>query len=209
MSKIEKLVIATRNPAKKKRYDRIISKLDIADSILDLSNFDFQEKPVESGKSAEENAKIKALFYAKKTKLPVISEDESLFVDFLPLDKQPGTNVRRVSGRELNDDELFAYWGEIIARVASEKRTGKWHVAICLARPDKTISLASYDTEILFFFPPSETRIPGWPISSLQGPVVFKKPHSELTQEEMDLYEEKIEKILKPIILKDLFNKGE
>ena len=208
MPKLEKLVIATRNLAKKERYDRILGKLGIADNVLGLADFYFQEKPEESGETAEENAKIKALFYAKKTKLPVISEDESLFVDFLSLDKQPGTNVRRISGRELNDDELFAYWGEAIARVPLKKRTGRWHVAICLAMPDKRTFLATYNTEILFFFPPSKIRIPGWPMSSLQGPVVFKKPHSELTQEEKDLYEEKIEKILKPI-LKGLFNKGE
>ena len=65
--------------------------------IVGLDEFEMKEKPGEAGETAEENAEIKAKFYIRRTGLPVLSEDESLFVDFLSADKQPGVHVRRIN----------------------------------------------------------------------------------------------------------------
>ena len=91
MVTMEKLVIATGNPGKKERYGKLLA--GVVGEVLGLSDFAFKTKPAETGATAEENARIKALFYLKKTKLPVFAEDESLFVDFLSADNQPGACV--------------------------------------------------------------------------------------------------------------------
>ncbi len=114
MKEWEQIVIATRNPAKKERYSRLLSGL--ANIILGVDDLGIEGKPAEAGETAEQNAEIKARFYAEKTELPVLSEDEALFVDFLPASKQPGVHVRRVEGKdEVSDDELLAYWEKIVA----------------------------------------------------------------------------------------------
>lgn len=180
MEKLEKIVIATCNPAKKERFRGLF--VGMIKDIFVLDDFGITEKPQEHGMTAEENADIKARFYSQKLNLPVFSEDEALYVDFLPPEKQPGVFVRRIKGKdEADDDKLLNYWKGIIAEVPKEKRTGRWHIAYSLAFPDGSIKKVAIDHEILFFSPPSKIILPGWPMSSLEGPVEFRKPHSELT----------------------------
>ena len=186
MKEIEKLVIATRNPSKVEYYRDILTQF--AASVVGLNDLGVEGKPVETGENAEQNSEIKARFYSQKTELPVFCEDEALQVDFLPDDEQPGVHVRRVNGvDEVDDDKLLAHWEEIVARVPEGKRTGRWHIAYCLAMPDGKTKTVSRDHEVLFFSPSSKVRLPGWPMSSLEGSVRFGKPSSEQTPEEKAL----------------------
>lgn len=189
MKNLDKLVVATRNPAKVNRYQKILSSL--VNQVIGLNDIGLQDKPKETGETAEENAEIKAKFYAKKSGLPVFSEDEALYVDFLPRDKQPGVHVRRINGKdEAGDTQLLEHWEKIVKEVPKQKRTGKWHIAYTFAHPNGLLNTATLDHPIVFFSPPSLIRIPGWPMSSLQGPAAFNKPHSELTEDEKQLHEQ-------------------
>lgn len=182
MSPVKKLVIATRNPAKVDYYRKLFVR--VIDQIVCLSDLGIEGKPTEAGETAEQNAEIKASFYSQKTDLPVFCEDEALYAHFLPPEKQPGTHVRRVNGvDEVSDDELFTYWESVIKDVPENARTGHWHIAYCLAIRGKTVTV-SRDHQILFFYPTSKTRIPGWPMSSLEGSIKLRKPNSERTEEE-------------------------
>ena len=195
MKEIKKIVIATRNPAKKERYGRIFSQ--VVEEVLGLQDIDIQDKPTESGETAEENAEIKAKFYAERTGLPVFSEDEALYVDFLPSDEQPGVHVRRIDGKdEVDDNQLLAHWEEVILKVPEEKRTGRWHIAYTLATPEGKVRTVALDKPIIFFSPSSKTRLPGWPMSSLEGPTKFGKPHSELTEKEMEQLNHEVERLV-------------
>jgi len=199
MEKLEKIVIATRNPAKKERFKGLF--IGLAKEIFILDDFNITEKPQERGMTAEENAEIKAKFYSQKLNLPVFSEDEALYVDFLPPEKQPGVFVRRIEGKdEVNDDKLLDYWQGIITEIPEEKRTGRWHIAYSLAFPNGSIKTVALNHEILFFSPPSKIILPGWPMSSLEGPVEFRKPHSELT----DLERQKHNRITDQLILEKM-----
>ena len=170
-------------PQKKERYSRLLSS--VATTILSLDDAGIAERALELGETSEINAEIKAKFYAQKSGLPVFSEDEALYVDFLPPEQQPGVHVRRINGKdEVNDGALLAYWEAIIANVPQDKRTGKWHITYCFATPDGKTKAIAIDHPILFFSPSSKAKIPGWPMSSLQGPIEFGKPHSELTDKE-------------------------
>ena len=44
-----------------------------------------------------------------KKKIPTIGMDNNLFIEELPEEKQPGTYVRRVNGKELSDEEMILY----------------------------------------------------------------------------------------------------
>ena len=60
------------------------------------------------------------------------------------------------------------------------------------------------DHPIVFFSPSSRIRLSGWPMSSLQGPIAFGKPDSELTGEERRQKDERADREIVRI-LKDLF----
>ncbi len=183
---IDRIVIATQNPAKRNRYQRLLAPY--VKGIVSLADLGLIDKPQEKGETAEENATIKAKFYCAQSQLPVLSEDEALYVDFLPPDQQPSVHVRRIEGRdEASDEALLEHWEKIIEPVPADSRTGHWHIAYALALPNGTVSVVSLNHSIVFFSPSSKVRLPGWPMSSLEGPVGFNKPHSELTPEEHDL----------------------
>ncbi len=186
MKKFEKLLIATKNPSKVEYYKSIL--VDIAENIIGINELNLDGKPTEAGSTAVENAKIKAKFYSKQSGLPVFSEDEALYVDFLPKSKQPGTHVRRINGRdEVDDDQLLKHWESLIEKVPVEKRTGKWRIAYCIALPNGKFKTVCKDHPVMFFSPSSKTRLPGWPMSSLQGSIRFKKPNSEYTPKEKEI----------------------
>ena len=75
---IEKLVIASRNPAKVNYYREVFA--DIAGEVIGLDSLDIDEKPEEAGETAGRNSQIKAMFYSTKTVFPVFCEDELLTV---------------------------------------------------------------------------------------------------------------------------------
>ena len=189
----KELVIGSKNPAKVERFQKLLKY--IAEKIYGLSNLNISTKPEEIGNTAEENAEIKARYYSKLTNLPVFAEDESLFVNFLPQNRQPGVNVRRIDGKEeATDEELLVYWENILKDIPREKRKGYWHISYCLGMPDGKVFTISKDHPLLFFYPSSKIKIPGWPMSSLEGPEDFKKPHSELTEEEVGIHREQIDR---------------
>lgn len=196
MSRLKEIVIATGNPGKIARFTRIFK--DITPNVLSLADFGIETKPEEIGTIAEENSQIKATYYMNLINKPVFSQDESLFVDFLPPAKQPGVYVRRIDGKnEATDEELFEYWHQIIANIPKEKRTGKWHVACSIAIPNIGMRTFSVDYPLVFFDPASKIRIPGWPMSSLQGSIKIGKPQAEYTQEEERLINLEAETLIK------------
>jgi XTP/dITP diphosphohydrolase len=185
MQKLDVLLFGTRNEAKRRYYLPLLEAL--AHRVQTPEQLGIYERPEEPGATAEENAAIKARFYANRAGVHAIAEDEMLFVDFLPTDRQPGPRGRRLTGSgELDDDALLEYWISLVTSVPEAKRTGRWHAAYCLASPEGTLKTIALDYPIRFFLPPSAVRIPGWPLSSIQGRVAFGKPDSELTQEERE-----------------------
>lgn len=180
---LEKILLATHNPAKLERFRGLLAQL--AAQVLNLDGVGIIEKPEEAGGTAEANAELKAHFYFEKSGISVLAEDEALFVDFLPADQQPGVHVRRVDKRkEVSDDELLEYWEHQLMNVPPSQRTGRWHIAYCLALPERPIQSFTIDWPIVFFSPPSKIRVPGWPMDSLQGPYKSNKPKSEMTADE-------------------------
>lgn len=196
MQELDKIVIATQNPSKKEQYTRILSR--VAKEVINLRDLGVQNKPQETGNSAEANAAIKARYYANITQLPTFSEDEALYVDFLPEDQQPGVFVRRINGKdEVDDDQLLAYWEAIIAKVPVGQRTGRWHFAYSLCTPDGKVKTFTLDTPLLFFSPSSKIKLVGWPMSSLEGAAIIGKPHAEFTKEDNDMVNQRAEELIK------------
>lgn len=183
---IEKIVIASGNPAKVDRYRKLF--INIVGEVIGLKDFRITDKPKETGETAEENAEIKAMFYCARVGLPVFCEDEALYVDFLPVDQQPGVHVRRINRTdEVDDDKLLSHYEEIIVKTPENLRFGHWHVAYCLAKPDGNFRVIANDYSIKFFYPLSKVRLPGWPLSSIQGPASLNKPNAEMTEEDHQL----------------------
>lgn len=74
----------------------------------------------ENGKTAIENALIKATEYYKVVGLPTIAGDSGLYIEGLREEEQPGLYVRRVNGKDLSDDEMIEHYTNLARKAGCE-----------------------------------------------------------------------------------------
>lgn len=142
-----KILIATTNPGK---IAEIKAMLDINVQWVGLSGFPALAEIKEDGKTFAENARKKAIGYAKATGLWTIADDSGLMVD--TLGGAPGIKSARFSGakdkacperrqgnRTLLDHKNMAKVLKLMQGVPREKRTARFVCHLCLASPDKIL----------------------------------------------------------------------
>jgi XTP/dITP diphosphohydrolase len=90
------LVVATTNPGKLREIGPVLETLPIR--LLTLREFPSIPEPDETGKSFAENARIKALHYARATGVSSVAEDSGL--EIAALDDVPGVHSARWHGTD-------------------------------------------------------------------------------------------------------------
>jgi XTP/dITP diphosphohydrolase len=139
MKTISKILVATTNPGKLKEISEM---LDSDIEFKSLADFPGVKEVEEDGKTFSENARKKALGYAKQTGLWTLADDSGLMVD--ALDGAPGVHSARFSGakdknRGLLDHKNMAKLLDLLKDVPDEKRTARFVCNLCLASPEKVM----------------------------------------------------------------------
>ena len=134
-----KILVATTNPGK---FAEITAMLGLDIEWLSLSDFPDIQEMKEDGKTFAENARKKALGYAKQTGLWTIADDSGLVVD--ALGGQPGVTSARFSGekeknRTLLDHKNMRKVLTLLKDVPKEERTARFACSLCLACPEKIL----------------------------------------------------------------------
>ena len=182
------VLFATTNPAKVKKYRDLLKERGI--ELVTIKDLDFKLDIDENGKDAIENAYIKAKTYYDKTKIPTIGMDNNLFIEELPEEKQPGTHVRRINGKELNDDEMITYYTNLVKENYG-KLTAKWVYGMVICS-DNGVNKFSWSKDHFYFVDkPCEKRNPGYPLDSITIVPEFNKYLAELTEEDKEVYKKK------------------
>jgi XTP/dITP diphosphohydrolase len=101
---MRKLVLATKNLGKIAEFERLLSQFTPDIKVLGLSDFPDMPEVVESGKTLNENARLKAKAICEFTKLPALADDSGLFIDALA--GQPGIYSARWAGFEGVDAKM-------------------------------------------------------------------------------------------------------
>jgi ribonuclease PH len=127
------IVIATRNPGKAKEFKKMFANKGYQVKTL----LDYPELPdiEETGKTFEENARLKAETIAALIQQPVLADDSGLIVD--ALDGRPGIYSARFAGEPTNNAANNAKLLHELTGVASEKRTATFHCTLVFAAPEK------------------------------------------------------------------------
>jgi len=182
-----KVLFATTNPAKVKKYEEELKKKGV--ELLTLKDLNLNLHVNENGKNAIENAYIKAKAYYEVTGITTIGMDNNLFIEELAEEKQPGTHVRRINGKELNDEEMIEYYTNLV-RENGGKLTAKWvyGMAIYDGKKEKTYTWSKEN--FYFVDKPSPKRNPGYPLDSIHIVPQFNKYLVELTKEERNNYKD-------------------
>jgi len=135
------ILVATTNPGK---IAELRAMLDADVQWLDLSDFPDIAEIEEDGLTFVENARKKAIGYAKVTGLLTIADDSGLVVD--ALGGAPGVKSARYSGEKtinsdgtLIDHRNIAKVLELLKGVPKEKRTARFFCCLCLASPESIL----------------------------------------------------------------------
>ena len=134
-----KILIATSNPGK---FAELRAMLDADVQWLSLADFPGIGEIAEDGATFAENARRKAVGYAKAAGLWTIADDSGLVVD--ALSGAPGVKSARFCGdkeadRTLLDRKNMAKVLKLLEGTPAEKRTARFVCCLCLGSPEKVL----------------------------------------------------------------------
>lgn len=128
------IVLATHNKAKLRDLMQGFEPLTKHGyTIHTLSEFNIADEPDETGKTFQENALLKARYYAAKCGMAAIADDGGLTID--ALNGEPGVYSRRWTGHTASDEELIAYTLERMKDIPEEKRSAHMGTCLCFYDP--------------------------------------------------------------------------
>lgn len=205
---MNKLLIATHNPAKKQELGNgfsILTKSKI--SLLFLDDFHITNDPEETGSTFEENAKLKSEYFANLSGLPTVADDGGIEIDIL--NGEPGVHSKRWLGRDATDAEMIAFTLSKLKNVPFEKRTAQFTVCLYYFNP-----LTKFHTSVKeslkghIALSPIEAEFAhkGFPYRALFIVDDYNKYYDQLTHEEHDATNHRLNAIKKliPLIKEDL-----
>lgn len=185
---MKKVLFATTNLAKIEKYKEKLEEKGI--QLISINDLNVRLEIEESGKNAIENAHIKAKPYYEKTKMPTIGMDNCLFIEELPEEKQPGTHVRRINGKELNDEEMIEHYTKL-AKENNGKLTAKWVYGMVLYSEKGATEYSWSKSNFYLIDKPCEKRNPGYPLDSISVMPETNQYWLEMTKEQMEKNKEK------------------
>src|SRR5262245_47725145 len=100
--------------------------------LLSLADLPPVDEPEETGDTFEENARLKARYYAEKSGLWTVAEDSGLVID--ALDGEPGVRSARFLRPDASYAERFRVIFERLARHPERPRTARFVCALKIGR---------------------------------------------------------------------------
>ena len=124
-----KLLIATHNEGKVREYAQIF--VDLPATLVSLRDEGITDAVPEDGDTYLENARRKALVYARASRLLTLADDSGLEVD--ALGGAPGVHTARYAGPCADDEERYRRLLSELDGVDWEERTARFRCVVCVA----------------------------------------------------------------------------
>lgn len=176
------VLLATTNDAKIKYYGTRLKERGI--DLVTLQDLNIDIDVDETGKDPIENAVIKAKAYYDISHLPTIAIDDGLFFENVPEEVQPGTHVRRVNGKRLNDSEMIEHYMGLVNQYGTDgELDGYFLKGVAVVDKEHTYTF-DFKSKRYFTNKQSEFLDKGYPLDSIQIVSPFNKFKCELTKEE-------------------------
>lgn len=186
---MKKVLFATGNESKAKRFKDGLLRNGI--EIITIKDIDEDIEVLEDGKDAIENALIKARAYAKVLDIPVFAMDDSLYIDNIPDDKQPGLYVRRVNGKRLSDEEMLTYYSNLAHEYGEDgKLTCRWVYGIAVIN-NGVESTYTWNKDDFYIVDKLSDKIDlGYPLNTISINKKLNKYFTDMTKEDYDTVKE-------------------
>jgi XTP/dITP diphosphohydrolase len=173
-----KLLLATNNEGKVREYKSMLR--DLPFELVSLAELGIKTEVDEIGGSLEENARLKAIAFARESQLLTLADDSGLEVD--ALGGEPGRLSARYAGEGASDRDRVNYLLSRLKDVPEAKRSARFRCVIAIAQPDGKVELCQGECEGVITLEPRGNFGFGYdPIFYLPG---LGKTMAELTLEE-------------------------
>lgn len=172
-------IIATNNEKKLVELSRILNPLGIRALSAKEAGVSLEEVE-ETGKTFEENARLKAQAALQKTGMPAVADDSGLMVD--ALNGEPGVYSARYGGEGATDTQKNEKLLKNMENVPQEKRTARFVSAVCCLFPDGREIMVRGECEGSIAYAPKGEGGFGYDPIFLVG----ERSYAELTPEEKD-----------------------
>jgi XTP/dITP diphosphohydrolase len=130
-----RLLLATTNPNKIREIRALLDAVPY--EIVGLDGHAGIEAPEETGRTFEDNARLKALYYAHATGMPAIAEDSGLVVD--ALDGAPGVESARFAGPDTAYPEKFKRLYAMLDERGSRMSAARFVCALAVASEGRIV----------------------------------------------------------------------
>ncbi|HVM30068.1 MAG TPA: RdgB/HAM1 family non-canonical purine NTP pyrophosphatase [Candidatus Limnocylindrales bacterium] len=138
-----RLLVATGSQHK---LDELRELLELpATELVSLADLGLAGDAPEDGETFEENARFKALWYARLSGLPTLADDSGLEVDHL--DGRPGVRTRRFAGEDATDDQNNMHLLRLLAGVPPEQRGARYRCVLAFVGPDDVVEVSDGSLE--------------------------------------------------------------
>ena len=134
MIKKMKMLVASNNKGKLREFNSILGELGI--ECVSMADVGIDIEVEETGTTFLENARIKAEEIYKIAKIPTVSDDSGLEVDYLG--GEPGVYSARYSGEHGNDEKNNQKLLENLEGIPFDKRTGRFRSVVYLVLDEHT-----------------------------------------------------------------------
>lgn len=130
-----RLLVATTNPNKVREIRQMLAGTPV--DIVTLAEWPAVTAPEETGRTFEENARAKALYYAAATGELTVAEDSGLVID--ALDGAPGVESARFGGADLSYPEKFALIDAALRAKGDRESPARFVCVLGLVRGDRVL----------------------------------------------------------------------
>jgi XTP/dITP diphosphohydrolase len=135
MTEERRYLLATTNEGKVREIRALLAGLPI--DLVGLDAYRGIEPPDETGASFADNARGKALYYARATGLPAIADDSGLEID--AMNGAPGIESARFGGIDTTYPEKFAIIYGALRRAGRPRSAARFVCAVALAHRDTVV----------------------------------------------------------------------
>jgi XTP/dITP diphosphohydrolase len=163
---MRQLLVATTNPGKLREIRTLMANVPL--ELVSLADVASIAEPDETGATFEENARLKARYYAEHSGLLTVAEDSGLVID--ALGGEPGVRSARFLRAEASYPERFAEIFRRLDECTDEPRTARFVAALACVDHPRVIyeTIGTLDGEIadaprgaggfgydpIFYYPP-------------------------------------------------------
>ena len=147
---MQKLLLATKNPAKVREYFRLLEGIPY--EIVTLADVSIDQVVDETEATLKENAALKAKAYASLSHLLTLADDSGLEAD--ALGGEPGALSARFAGEGASDKERIDYLLARLLGIPWEQRTARFKCMIAIASLDGEVALCQGECQGIIAFEP-------------------------------------------------------